>query len=150
MAMLPNVFVPEEAEDNPFAPIPEEWYPAEIIKSDYKATNAKDGHYIALNFKVLDGDHANRLLFANLNIDNKSDVAVKIGRADLKAICKAVGLPEDYELEDTTDLHNIPILIKVTIKAANANWPAKNEIKGYKHEGWTPGEDEEGGEDNPF
>ena len=132
MAILPSVFLPEEAEENPFAPIPADWYLAEIIKSELKSTKDGTGKYIALTFKVLEGDHENRLIYTNLNIVNNSETAVKIARSDLKAICLSCGI--DTELEDTDDLHNIPMLIKVSIKAENSNWPAKNEIKGFKAE----------------
>ena len=42
MALLPNVFVPDEAEENPFAPIAAGWYLGEIIKSELKDTKNKD------------------------------------------------------------------------------------------------------------
>ncbi|RKZ94829.1 MAG: hypothetical protein DRQ40_05025 [Gammaproteobacteria bacterium] len=132
MVLLPKVFVPSEAETSSFDPIPAGWYEAEIIKSALKDTNDKQGKYISFVFRVLDGEHKSRQIFANLNIVNKSEIAVKIANGDLKAICKAVGLNEDEELEDTVDLHNIPMAIKVTVKAETAQWPAKNEIKGYK------------------
>ncbi len=132
MALLPDVFIPEEADDNPFAPIPAGWYIAEIVGSELKTTNDKTGKYIALKFKVIDGDHEGRFIFTNLNIVNKSDVAVKMARADLKAICAAANF--NGELEDTEDLHNIPIAIKVSVKPETSQWPAKNEIKGYRAE----------------
>lgn len=140
MAMLPDVFTPETAEADPFAPIPSNWYEAEIVKSELKVTKNKDGKYISLACKILEGDYAGRLIYTNLNIVNKSDIAVKIARADLKAICEAVGHQGD--LEDTEDLHNIPMAIKVSVKAETSQWPAKNEIKGYKEVSEL--------EDNPF
>lgn len=130
MALLPDVFVPEEAEDSPFAPIPADWYEAEIVKSELKTTSDKTGKYLALTFKVTDGEHEGRMLFTNLNLVNKSEVAVRIARSDLKAICAAVG--HEDELEDSEDLHNSPLMIKVSIKPETAQWPAKNEIKSYK------------------
>lgn len=129
MALLPEVFKPEEADDNPFAPIDAGWYEAQITKSELKSTNDKTGKYLSLCFKVLEGEYENRMVFTNLNIVNKSDVAVKIARSDLKKICTACGIED--ELEDTTDLHNIPIGIKVSIKEETPQWPAKNEIKDY-------------------
>lgn len=132
MALLPNIFTPSEAETSSFDPIPSGWYEAEMTKSELKTTKAKDGKYLSLTFKVLDGEHTGRLVFANLNIVNKNELAVKIANGDLKAICKAVGRDEDEELEDSVDLHDIAIAIKVSEVAETAQWPAKNEIKGYK------------------
>lgn len=130
MALLPNVFIPDDAEENPFAPLPAGWYEAEIIKSELKTTKDGNGKYIALSFKILEGENEGRLVYTNLNIVNKSDVAVKIARADLKAICGAIG--HEGELEDTEDLHNTPMAIKLSLKQETANWPAKNEIKSFK------------------
>lgn len=132
MVLLPEVFQPSEVKSTGFDPIPAGWYEAEIQKSELKVTNDGNGKYIALTFKVLEGDHATRLMFANLNIVNKSEMAVKIANSDLKAICLACGRDEEEELEDTLDLHNIPIAIKLSVKEETAQWPAKNEIKGYK------------------
>ncbi len=131
MALLPEVFIPEEAEDDPFAPIPAQWYEAEITKSELKVTKDKKGKYISLHFKVTDGDHKNRMLFTNLNIINASEVAVKIARSDLKKICAACD--HEGELEDTTDLHNIPMWVKASIKPETSQWPAKNELKDFRH-----------------
>lgn len=146
MALLPDVFKPDEVDDDPFAPIPAAWYEGEITKSELKTTNDKKGKYLSFCFKVTEGDHAGRMIFTNLNIVNKSDVAVKIARSDLKKICTACGL--EGELEDSVDLHNIPMGIKLTIKAASAQWPAKNEIKDFIAIDEIP--DTGGDDDGPF
>lgn len=132
MALLPDVFVPEEAEDVSFAPLPDGWYIAEITKSEVKSTKDKKGKYLMLCFKIIDGEYAGRMIFTNLNIVNDNETAVKIARSDLKAICNAAGI--QGELEDSVDVHNIPMAIKVKLKPETPQWPAKNEIKGYKSE----------------
>jgi hypothetical protein len=133
MALLPDVFVPEEAKSNGFEPIPLEdcgWFEAELTKSELKTTKDKKGKYLSFCFKILEGDHEGRMIWTNLNIVNKNETAVKIAQGDLKAICEGVGF--EGELEDTEDLHNIPLAIKVSYKDETSQWPAKNEIKGYK------------------
>lgn len=130
MAMLPGVFIPEDAEDSSFDPIPASWYEAEIKKSEIKKTKDGNGQYLSLKFEVIEGDRAGRFVFTNLNVVNKSEVAVKIARSDLKKICSAVG--HEGELEDSEDLHGIPMQIKVSVKEETSQWPAKNEIKDYK------------------
>ena len=132
MALLPEIFQPSEVSNTSFDPIPKGWYEAELVKSELKTTKAKDGKYLAFTFKVISGDHEGRLVFTNLNIVNKNEMAVKIAQSDLKAICLAVGRDEDEELEDTIDLHDVAIAIKVTVTEETAAWPAKNEIKGYR------------------
>lgn len=138
MALLPNVFVPEDAESMEFTVLPAAWYPAELVKSELKDTRTPGGKYLALKFKitddiVVDGEEiksAGRFVFTNLNIVNKNETAVKLAYSDLKALCAAVG--HEGELEDTVDIHDIELLIKLSVKAETSEWPAKNEIKGYK------------------
>lgn len=138
MALLPNVFIPEEAESMEFEVLAAGWYPAEIVKSELKTTKDKQGKYIALQFKItddveIDGEEVKskgRFVYTNLNIVNKNETAVKIAMSDLKAICAAIDFED--ELEDTVDLHDQEMLIKLTVKPETSEWPAKNEIKGYK------------------
>lgn len=134
MALLPSVFVPEETEDMEFKPLKAGWYPAELVKSELKTTKDKKGKYLSFQFKVTedanDESSEGRFVFTNLNIVNANETAVKIAHSDLKAICEAVG--HKGELEDTVDLHNIPLMIKVSYKPETPDWPAKNEIKGFK------------------
>lgn len=134
MALLPNVFIPEEAEDMQFSVLKKGWYPAELVKSELKNTKESGGKYLSFQFKIIedanDEKSEGRFVFTNLNIVNKNETAVKIANSDLKAICTAVGF--EGELEDTVDLHNIPLQIFLTVKPETANWPAKNEIKGFK------------------
>ena len=133
MAMLPDVFIPEEADDAGFKTLDAGWYEAEIIKSDLKNTKNKDGKYIELRFKIIgeeDSSEDGRLVFANLNIVNKNKTAVRIAQSDLKKICEAVSF--EGELEDTEDLHNQSMLIKLIVKPETDQWPEKNEVKDFK------------------
>lgn len=133
MALLPNVFTPEQAADNPFAPIDAGWYACEMRKSLLKATKNKDGKYLACDFIVVDEDSPadGRKLYTNLNLVNKNEIAVKIAESDLKKMCIAAGRDEADELEDSEDLHDILMMVKVSVKAETADWPAKNELKDY-------------------
>lgn len=138
MALLPNVFVPEEAESMEFEVLPAGWYHAEIVKSELKTTKDKTGKYIALKFKITDDAKIKgkevksngRFVFTNLNIVNKNETAVKIAMSDLKAICESIGF--EGELEDTVDIHDQEMMIKLSVKPETSEWPAKNEVKGYK------------------
>ena len=81
------------------------------------------------------------MVFTNLNLVNPNQQAVEIAQRELASLCEACGLDE---IEDSTELHGIPHYIKLAIKAADAQWPAKNIIKGYK------AEDDAPAEANPF
>lgn len=128
MAMLPNVFTASnvEAEDNDL--LPEGWYTAQIVKSEIKDTSTQ-GKYLSLHFKIVEGDHAKRMVFANLNIVNANPTTVKIANQHLKKICEALGLDE---VEDTAELHGQDLQIKVKTQAATSNYPAKSDVKDFK------------------
>ena len=147
MAQLPNVFKPSEAKS---MTIPKCWVIASVVKSQVKDTNAKDGKYLSLSFKVQSGRYKGRMLFTNLNLVNKNETTVQIAEAHLKKMCEAVGIEE---MEDSVDLHGKPMGVKVDIEDATSNWPEKNVLKDFKDaEDVEVDEDDEEGEsdDNPF
>jgi len=135
MAQLPSVFNTSDHEEmGEFTPVPEFIYEAEIAKSELKTTRDKTGQYLSLQFKILDEDSDDhkvngRYIFKNLNLVNKNQQAVDIAKRELKSICVACGI--DGELDDSVDLHNIPMYIRVAVKEATAEWPAGNDIKKY-------------------
>lgn len=145
MAQLPEVFNTDDHEEmKGFEPLPIGVYTVAIIKSEMNDTKAGDGKYLSLQFKVLEGEHAKRYVFTNLNLINPSQEAVEIAQRELKSICVACGI--EGELEDSVDLHDIPLGLKLGIKASTAEWPASNTIKKYYAEADIP--EDEGG--TPF
>lgn len=111
-----------------FDPLPAGKYKAVITESEEKQTKAGTGSYMQFTFEVIDGDHKGRKLWARLNLNNPSDVAVGIARSELSAICRAVNV---RQLRDTQQLHDLPMLIKVTAKK-DGDGEVRNEIKGYE------------------
>ena len=105
------------------------WYAAQIEKSEMKQTKAKDGSYLSLMFKILDGEAKGRTVFTNLNLDNPNPVAVEIAERNFSAICHATGI---LVVDDTNQLHGKPMQIKVSITPAEGRYEARNEVKGYK------------------
>jgi len=129
MAELPAVFNAEQHEAlDDFSPIPAGTYAAEITKSEMKQTKAGDGSYLALTFKIIEGDFVKRMIWANLNLVNKSEKAVEISQKTLKSICDAVGM---VTVTDSQQLHGRPMLIKVGIRK-DENYGDSNVIKSFK------------------
>ena len=112
-----------------FDPVPAGKYLAVIIASEMKPTKSGSGQYLELTFQILDGRHSARLLWARLNLDNPSAMAVKIARAELSAICRAVGVMAP---KDSIELHNLPLVITVGCKKRDDTGDLTNEIKGYE------------------
>jgi hypothetical protein len=143
MAQLPSVFKADKDSKMGFAPIPAGWYIAEITKSEYKQTAAKTGHYLTCQFKIIaPEEYKGKMVFNLLNLDNPNQTAVEIANKEMDVMCNAC---EVDEIEDSTELHGIPMGIRVAVDPGDANWPPKNVIKDYKVESET-----EIGGDSPF
>lgn len=111
-----------------FDPLPAGKYLAVITESEMKPNKAGTGHYLQLTFQVIDGPFKNRLVWARLNLDNPNATAVQIARAELSAICRAVGV---LAPKDSVDLHNLPLVISVKCKKRDDTGDVTNEVKGY-------------------
>lgn len=111
-----------------FDVIPAEKYPAIIETSEYISTKAKTGMMLKLTYQIIDGVQKGRKIFEQLNLENPSKQAEQIARKSLNSICKACQI---IDLKDSSQLHNIPMLIDVRIKEDSVYGP-QNVIK--KHE----------------
>ncbi|MBM4020097.1 MAG: DUF669 domain-containing protein [Planctomycetes bacterium] len=111
-----------------FDPIPAGKYLAAIIASEMKRTKSGVGNYLELTFQILEGEYRNRILWARLNLDNPNPTTVKIAKAELSAICRAVGVMTP---RDSVDLHNLPLQITVRLKKRTDNDELTNEVRGY-------------------
>jgi hypothetical protein len=128
MANLGNFDANQVEPTTPFDPIPAGKYVAVITESEMKPTKAGTGHYLQLAFQVIEGEYRNRLLWARLNLDNQNAMAVQIARAELSAICRAVGVMAP---NDSTELHNLPLVVHVRCKKRADTDEITNEVKGY-------------------
>ncbi len=125
-----NGFNANDVEPNTaFEPIPAGKYLAAITASETKQTRNGDGSYLELTLSILEGDFKGRVLWARLNLDNPNATAVKIARGDLSAICRAVNVMQP---KDSTDLHNLPLVVNVKLKKRADNDELTNEIKGFE------------------
>ena len=111
-----------------FEPIPAGKYLAIITDSGMKPTKNGSGSFLELTFQVIDGPYKNRLLWSRLNLDNQNKQAVEIARAQLSAICRAVGVMQP---KDSLELHNLPLQITVKCKRREDTDEIVNEIRGY-------------------
>jgi hypothetical protein len=112
----------------PFEPVPNGKYRAHIVDSEVKPTKDGRGKYLQLEWEILDGEFKGRKLWDRLNIVNSSETAQKIGQSQLSAVCHATGM---LKLGNSSQLHHIPVLIKVVVKQSPGYDP-QNEVKGYE------------------
>jgi hypothetical protein len=118
-----------------YEPIPAGKHLAVIIDSEMRPNKAGTGSYLQLTFQLLEGEHKGRLLWARLNLDHPNPAAVAIARAELAAICRAVGV---LAPQDSAELHDLPLMIHVKCVKRNDNGEVVNEIKDYSPKVVTP------------
>lgn len=129
MADLENFNAAEVEPNQAFDLIPDGWLEAMITESEMKDTRDSQGRYLKLTFAILDERFKNRNLWDNLNLKNANPTTVQIARGQLSAICRAVGV---LSPRDSSELHNLPLMIKVGHKLRNDTGEPQNVIKGFK------------------
>ncbi len=127
MASLGNFNATEHEPQQTYDLLPPGDYQAMIVKSEMKETKA-GGTRLALELVILDGPAKDRRLWDGLNLVNSNQTAVDIANRTLSSICHATG---QLGAKDSEELHNIPMMVKVAIKAAQGQYSAGNEVKGY-------------------
>jgi len=111
-----------------FEPIPAGKYLAVITESEMKPTKSGTGQYLQLTFLIVEGPYKGRIQWARLNLDNPNATAVQIARAELSAVCRAVGV---LAPKDSVELHNLPLVIHVKCKKRKDTDEITNEVGGY-------------------
>lgn len=111
--------------------IPAGDYESMVTASEMKSTKDGTGQYLELTVEIQSGQFQGRRLFDRLNLSNRNPKAVEIAQKQLAQLCHATGV---LQVQDSQQLHNRPIVIKVAVKNDPERGPS-NEIKGYKAKG---------------
>lgn len=109
-------------------PIPAGEYVCVITDSEEKENSKKTGSYVQFTLEVIEGDHKGRKQYSRLNLNNPNDQAVSIARAELAAICRAVGVMKP---KDSADLHNLKLKVKVGLERRKDTGELTNVVKGF-------------------
>ena len=121
------MFNAAEVQPSSFEAIPTGTYEAVISNSESRPMKSGNGMGFNLEFEIISGECKGRKVFAWITFEHRtSPDAQRIGREQLSAICRAVGVTQ---LNDTAQLHNLPLLIVV---ALDKNDPTRNIIKSFK------------------
>jgi len=106
------------------------------------------GKYLALTFQIVEGEYRKRQLWHNLNMVNKNEIAVKIAKAELSSICRAVDVMTP---QDSGELHNLPMTIEVTTE--KREWEGRtiwsNDVKTFKGKGVAQGQPQQAANEGP-
>lgn len=111
-----------------FEPLPAGQYLACITGSQMKDTKRRDGRYLELEIEIIDGQCKGRKVWDRLNLENKNQEAVAIAQGRLSAICHAVNV---MEAQDSSQLHNIPMLVKVKQTKRPDTGDVSNDVVAY-------------------
>lgn len=114
---------------NDYAPIPAGDYVVTIKNAELKPTKDGSGQYIKLKLDVVAPSSVGRVIFSNINIRNKSEQAENIGRQQLGAIMRALGISS---ISHPDQLIGATVGVKVAIREAQNGYEAQNEVKAYK------------------
>jgi len=104
-------------------------YTAVVSATDRRENNAGTGEYISVEFVIVEGPAEGRRLWENLNIQHPNEVAVRISKATLAAICRACG---KTAIHDTIELHDIPMKITIGKKTQKDTGEVVNHIKAFR------------------
>lgn len=127
---------PENRRTNSVVPAGE--YPAIMIESEKKPTNANDGHYLKTKWQIVAGEFQNRVIFKNFNLwlPAHKEQAIQIARGEFSEFCRAVDVPNP---RDSSELHNKPCQIKVRVRVdKSGQYDDQNDISGWKPIGKAP------------
>ncbi len=105
-----------------------------IVEAVDKPTSSGSGSYLALTIEIVEGEYKGRKLWQNLNLDNPSETAVQIARAELSAICLAIATPRPTS---NGDLMNKPFQIVVGQKIRKDTKEMENKILKFQPVGGT-------------
>jgi hypothetical protein len=113
MAALGGVYTadPNDVQGD-YTPVPPGEYKVMVKDSERKEARKPGNFYYQLDLEILEGEHAGRTLTERLNLENDNATAVDIARRTLNAICVATG---KMSIQDTSELHNIPMLAVVKV-----------------------------------
>lgn len=115
-----------------FDPLPAGWYKAQITNAEFKPTKAGDGLILALICQVIDGPHANRSFFVNLNVRNPNQQAQEIALGHLGAICLSIGVRGLSNANEIVQLLNKPMDVRLKIDPPQGQYEAKNAATAFR------------------
>lgn len=94
-----------------------------------KPTKANDGGILEVRLRAIEGSSAGGMKIDNLNVFNKSQIAVEIAIKRLAAYCHVVGRPDwDDSQHELEELCNIPFYISVEAQKDNPQYTEVREI----------------------
>ena len=104
-----------EVQPSSFDALPAGTYEAVIANSEAKPMKSGNGMGFNFEFEIISGDCKGRKVFSWITFEHRtSPDAQRIGREQLSAICRAVGV---QQLNDTAPVHNLQGILRKGLPA---------------------------------
>jgi hypothetical protein len=116
-----------------FDTLPEGSYLVVAKAGELKSTKAGDGKYIKVELEVIDGQYKGRKLWNMFNVQNPNEVAVKIGRAQMKKFFLAAGAKPEHLANLTPESFAGKVVVAVVTTEIDS-YGEKNVIKDWRTE----------------
>jgi len=116
---------PAELEED-FGIVPEGTYIAVIEGSDYKPASTGQGMLLKFTYSIVEGQFKGRKVFENLNLKHSNAQTQAIAEKALNSICVACGI---LKIQDSSQLHGIPMKLDISVQPAKGEYSAQNRIK---------------------
>ena len=124
---FPEIFDPKTQEGNSWDPLPVGEYVAQIVEASVQQPKSGDGYYLALTWKIAEGDFEGRLVFHRITFAHSNEQAQTIGRKTLKDLCVALDVNE--QVNDAEVFLFKPARIRLGIeKDKQGLYPDKNKV----------------------
>ena len=120
----------DNTESTEFELIPNGEYKAIMIESSVQQTKAGTGTYLKATWLIVDGEYEGRKIWEMYTLTNPNAKATQIGRGQLKSIAMAQGKTSGI-VNDSEDMHDKPVIIKVKTEPGQGEYGPKNRISGY-------------------
>ena len=141
---FPETFDPETQEGNSWELLPVGEYVAQIVEASVQQPKSGDGCYLALTWKIIEGELEDRQLWQRITFVHSSGQAQRIGRKTLKDLCVALDVNE--QVGDAGVFLFKPARIRVGIeKDKQELYPDKNKVSRILPLDAKPGQPANGG-----
>ena len=129
--MEPLVDLTDTEANQGFDALPPGPYMTQVTNAEVKTTRAGDGRYINVELEVTEPkSYAGRKVWDIFNIQNPSEDATKIGKANLKGFMQAAGHKNPNTLRDVNELVGLRVVATLIVKK-DPNWGEGNQVKKY-------------------
>ena len=124
---FPETFDPTTQEGNSWDVLPASEYVAHAVEASIQQPHSGDGYYLALTWKIIEGDYGGRQVWQRITYLHSSEQAQTIGRKMLKDLCVATGVAEQVDNAEVFLFKRVRIRLGIE-RDKQGVYPDKNRI----------------------